>query len=136
MLADGNGIPLGIAIDGANRHDMKLFLKTLLSIPVSRPLPNAESPQNIVLDKGYDYDAIYQQAVAFGLIPHIHHLGDPNKALQAGQKARRWVVERLHSWMNRYRHLLIRWAKKPENYLAMIHLAFACILFKQARAAG
>ena len=42
----------------------------------------------------------------------------------AGQKARRWVVERTHSWPNRFRHLLIRWAKKPENYLAMLH--FAC----------
>ena len=29
-----------------------------------------------------------------------------------------------HSWLNRFRHLLIRWAKKPENYLAM--LQFAC----------
>ena len=135
VLSDGNGIPLGIEIDGANRHDMKLFLRTLLSIPIPRPSPTPDEPQNIVLDKGYDYDIIYQQAVDFGLIPHIHALGEPGKALKAGEKARRWVVERLHSWMNSFRHLLIRWAKKPENYLAMIHLAFACILFKQSRAA-
>ena len=30
-----------------------------------------------------------------------------------------WVVERTHSWINRFRRLLIRWEKKSENYLAM-----------------
>ena len=45
----------------------------------------------------------------------------------AGQKARRWAVERPHSWLNRSRHLLIRWAKKPDNYLAMLHFDCARI---------
>ena len=49
-----------------------------------------------------------------------------------GFKPRRWVVERTHSWLNRFRHLLIRWAKKTENYLAMLHLAFAIICFRSA----
>ena len=31
-------------------------------------------------------------------------------------RARRWVVERTHSWMNRFRRLLIRWEKKEDNY--------------------
>ena len=44
-----------------------------------------------------------------------------------GQKARRWVVERTQSWLNRFRHLLIRWAKKPDNYLAMLHFDCARI---------
>ena len=49
-----------------------------------------------------------------------------------GIKARRWVVERTHSWLNRFRRLLIRWEKKAENYLAMLHLAFAIICFRSA----
>ena len=49
-----------------------------------------------------------------------------------GQKARRWgrpdrVVERTHSWLNRFRYLLTRWAKKPENYLARLYFACARI---------
>lgn len=36
-------------------------------------------------------------------------------------------MERTHSWLNRFRHLLIRWAKKPENYLAMLHFTCARI---------
>ena len=146
MLADGRGMPLGVAVEGANCHDMKLFLRTLLSVPIERPEPSQEHPQHVVLDAGYDYDSVYEQAVALGLIPHIR----PNKGIvgnaanrkrraeapqkeAVGRKARRWVVERLHSWVNRYRHLLVRWAKKFENYLAMLHLALAHILFKQTR---
>jgi putative transposase len=47
-----------------------------------------------------------------------------------GYRARRWVVERTHSWLNRFRRLLIRWDKKLENYLALLHLACAWITFR------
>jgi putative transposase len=58
ILTDGDGLPLAIAIDGANRHDKKMLAETLSSIIISRPLPTEESPQHICLDKGYDYDDI------------------------------------------------------------------------------
>ncbi len=45
-------------------------------------------------------------------------------------KARRWVAERTHSWLNRFRRILIRWEKKPENYLGVLHLTLACIAFQ------
>ena len=50
----------------------------------------------------------------------------------AGAKARRWVVERTHSWLNRFRSILIRWAKKPANYLALLHFALALITWRHA----
>jgi putative transposase len=43
-----------------------------------------------------------------------------------GNRARRGVVERTDSWLNRFRRLLIRWEKKLENYLAFALLQFAC----------
>lgn len=43
----------------------------------------------------------------------------------AGARARRWVVERSHSWLNRFRRLLIRWEEKPENYFALLQVACA-----------
>jgi transposase len=57
--------------------------------------------------------------------------GEEAKLLRADtrKKARRWVVERTHSWLNRFRRILIRWEKKTSNYLAMLHLAFAMITF-------
>jgi putative transposase len=42
------------------------------------------------------------------------------------------VVERTHSWLNRFRAILIRWNKKPANYLALPHLALATITWRHA----
>ena len=44
----------------------------------------------------------------------------------------RWVVARTHSWTNRFRRLLIRWEKKVENDLALVHFACAWIAFRAA----
>ena len=51
-------------------------------------------------------------------------------------KPRRWVVERVHSWINRFRRLLIRWEKKPQNYEAMLQLACDIIAWEQAALLG
>ena len=40
------------------------------------------------------------------------------------------VVERTHSWMNRFRRLLIRWEKKVENYFGMLHFVCAWITYE------
>jgi putative transposase len=137
LLTEGKGIPLGIADDGANRVDFKLTRQTIESIPIERPTPTEESPQNLCLDKGYDYDEVRELALEFGFTAHIRCRGEEAKALkqEAGFRARRWVVERTHSWLNRFRALLIRWSKKPENHLALLHLACALITWKAVIAA-
>ena len=132
LLTEGKGIPLGIADEGANRVDFKLSRQTIESIPVERPEPSEDAPQNLCLDKGYDYDEVRDLAVEFGFTAHIRCRGEEKKALarEAGFRARRWVVERTHSWLNRCRALLIRWSKKPENHLGFLHLACALITWK------
>ena len=52
MLTEGKGIPIGIAVAGANRHDMKLVAATLESMAIDRPEPTEDRPQNICLNKG------------------------------------------------------------------------------------
>ena len=39
VVVDGKGVPLGITVDAANRHDMKMTKATLQSIVVHRPEP-------------------------------------------------------------------------------------------------
>ncbi|MGE5635201.1 MAG: transposase, partial [Deltaproteobacteria bacterium] len=51
-------------------------------------------------------------------------------------RARRWVVERTHSWMNRFRQLLIRWEKKEDKYIAILHFACAWITYKRGGVFG
>ena len=131
---EGSGIPVGLAVAGANRHDMKLVAATLQSIPVEAPVPTPAQPQGLCMDKGYDYDEVRQLVAAFGFTAHIRSRGEEAQALKrtARQKARRWVVERTHSWLNRFRGILIRWSKKPENYIALLHFAFALIAYRAA----
>ncbi len=53
MLTEGKGIPLSVAVDGANRHDKMLVKETLDDIIIERP--SHKVIQNICMDKGYDF---------------------------------------------------------------------------------
>jgi putative transposase len=134
VLTEGHGVPVGVAVAGANRTDMKLLRATLESIVVARPEPSEEHPQGMCMDKGYDYAEVRATLSEFGFTAHIRARGEEARAIQqeAGFKARRWVVERAHSWMNRFRRLLIRWDKQPANYLAFVHFACGLIAFRAA----
>ena len=136
LLTDGAGVPLGVAVAGANRPDFLLARETLESVPVPWPEPTPEEPQGLSLDKGYD--EVRELAEEFFYTLHLRPRGEEAKRLarKVGYRARRWVVERTHSWLNRFRRLLIRWEKKGENYLGMLHLACALITFRAARLSG
>ena len=128
-------MPVGLSVAGANRVDFKLLEETLQSIPVQKPAPTKAHPQHVLLDKGYDYEEVRAILQAHGLVAHIRSRGEEakDKKEAPGKKARRWVVERTHSWFNRFRSILTRWCKKAKNYLGM--LCFVCGLISY-RAAG
>ena len=137
VLTDGRGVPLGVAIAGANAHDQKLFHATLDSVSVRRPRPTSRRPQHLCCDKGFDADTIRREARRRRYTPHIKSRGEEMIAKRThGRRARRWVVERIASWINRFRRILIRWEKKSINYLAMLHLAFAYTTWRQTLVLG
>ena len=134
MVVDGKGVPLGITVDAANRHDMKMTRATLQSIVVRRPEPTTRAKQHMCVDKGYDYPEVHELLEDYGYTIHIrlrveHGL---NCKRMPRYRDRHWIVERTHSWMNRFRRLLIRWEKKVENYIAMLHFACTCITYRAA----
>lgn len=110
---------------------MKMVQSTLESMIVDRPEPTPDAPQHLCQDKGYDYPDVRELVAAWGYTAHIKSRGEEKQEKQQvpGYRARRWVVERTHSWLNRFRRLLIRWEKKVENYMAMLHFACAWISF-------
>ena len=82
LLVDGQGIPLGITVDGANRHDMKMTKATLQSIVVCRQPSSSSSSsttniqqQHICLDKGYDYPEVYE-LLEYGYTMYICKRGE------------------------------------------------------------
>jgi len=132
VLTEGAGLPVGLAVDGANRNDFKLVEETLRSIPIPKPRPTGKDPQNVCMDKGYDYNEVRDLLKEFHFTAHIRARGEEAKLIKksARFKARRWVVERTHSWMNRFRRILVRWEKKAENYIAMLHLVCGIITWR------
>jgi putative transposase len=84
------------------------------------------------------YDEVQEITEEFHFTTHLP--SDKREAQQvkrkAGHKARRWVVERTHSWMNRFRGVLIRWCKKGANYIALLHMAFAFIIYRRMELIG
>jgi putative transposase len=124
-------VPLGLAVAGANRNDHKLMRQTVEAIPVERPAPLPDEPQHLCLDKGYDYDEPRALAAEFGFTLHLRTRGEEARAKRhAGAKARRWVVERTHSWLNRFRRILVRWEKRADTYLALLHFALGLITWR------
>src|SRR5439155_17775544 len=61
---------------------------------------------------------------------HTPRRGEERRRCRRGERARRWVVERTHAWFNRCRKLLIRWEKKPQNYLALLQFAATLVVFR------
>jgi putative transposase len=90
--------------------------------------PPADVEQHLCLDKAFVGGPCDATARVFSYEPHVRRIGE-EKLDAAGEKthpARRWVVERTISWLNRCRAILVRWDKRAENYLGMNQLA--CVL--------
>lgn len=54
LLTEGHGVPIGLTIEGANRHAMKLVQATIESLVAEQPAPSEGEAQGMGLDKGYD----------------------------------------------------------------------------------
>lgn len=123
---------------GANRHDTTLFFDTLVNFIIDRPKVTQKKRQHLCADKGYDAQENRLLAKVFDYTAHIksRHEEKEAKIHSIKYRPRRWVVERTHSWINRFRRLFIRWEKKSENYIAMLHLAFSYITLNAAGVLG
>jgi len=126
-LTDGAGLPIAVVLTAANRPDKEAIGALLDARVVRAP---AHTDQHLCLDKGYDYTDAERAVRRRRYEPHIRRRGEERRACRRGERARRWVVERVTSWFNRCRKLLIRWEKKPENYLGLVHLAAALIVWR------
>jgi IS5 family transposase len=130
-LTDGRGVPLAVTLTGANVHDKWMVGKTLDAVPLRAPR-GPRRPEQICLDKGYDYKDCGAEARTRHVNPHIRRRGEPPLIGCTKGKPRRWVVERTNSWHNNFRALRIRWERKSEHYMALVEMAGALIAFRAA----
>jgi len=131
-------VPVACIVSGANRTDMKKLDALMIEVPtIPEDAPDAERPQ-LGLDRGYAYDAWRDSARTHGYVPPIPPKASAAQPLPppgdpARHPPRRWVVEVAHAWFNRFRRLLIRWEKKADTYLALVHLAAVLIIYRKLR---
>ena len=144
QLCEGHGLPLAVVLEAANRNDMIVAEATLDAIVIERPDPQ-EVEQHLCMDAAYDSPRIIEAVEERGSIPHVRpnwwnrnhgHPATPEQLAasqgpQPGKQPRRWVIERLHAWLNHFRRLLVRWEKRPRSYLTLVCLACALICFQQ-----
>ena len=93
-----------------------------------------EQLQQLCLDAGYDYALPRYAAEQRHYVAHVRPRSHDRATAQSTDpltRSRRWVVERLHSWLNRSRRLLVRWEKLASTFNAFLHLACALCCLQQ-----
>lgn len=112
-------------------HDVRLLAATLDQVVME--LPSCVKAQNLCADAGYKGVPAWNAAVERKYQPHIKQRREEAylKRTEPSYKARRWVVERTHSWINRFRKLLVSFEKSEASYVALLSLAAAMICWRQ-----
>ncbi len=132
---DAHGVPLSLIVTGANQHDITVLQALLDEVITGRPAPSRYHPQHLFADKGYDSNEMRRELRLREYVPHIPHRRRgrwKNHSIGQPKRKRRWVVELCHSWLNRFRKLLVRYEKRTSSYVALVHLACAIIAFRKA----
>lgn len=129
IATDARGIPIGWAIDGAHRNDIKMLLPTLDDVARSGLLDEIET---LHLDRGYDYPKIRAQLALRGLddlnIQRRAKPGDSGLVKQPLRLGLRWVVEGTNSWLSNYGQLRRNTDRRSRHRNAQLCLVTALLI--------
>jgi len=128
ILTDAKGIPVGWAIDGANRNDSVMLEPTLANAAERGLLCDIET---IWLDRGYDSDVTRRRLEDLGIndavIAKKRKRGSPSPATKLPMGLR-WPVERTNSWLSNFGALRRNTDRKTSHRLAQFALAVTFLL--------
>ena len=128
VAADAHGIPIGVAIDGANRNDIRLLEPTLDAVAANGLIADIEL---LALDRGYDFPVIRERLAGYGLDElEIQKRGTkpPPGTPHRLSLGLRWIVEALNSWWSNYGQLRRSTDRKIAHRLAAISLASTVLM--------
>jgi transposase len=125
---EAHGVPIGWAIDGANRNDVKLLGPTIDDIAAGGHLDHVET---LHLDRGYDFPKIRRELNAAGLhdlvIQRRRRPGDEDKPMPM-RLGLRWIVEATNSWLSNYGQLRRNTDRRTRHRLAALRLAVTILI--------
>lgn len=128
VAVDANGIPIGVAIDGANRNDLTLLEPTLDAVAATGLLSDIEL---LTLDRGYDYPVVRTRLAGYGLTEldiQKRSTKPPPGTPQRITLGLRWIVEALNSWMSNYGQLRRSTDRTNTHRLAALSLATTVLM--------
>ena len=105
VACEAHGIPIGWAIDGANRNDVAMLEPTLDALTHTGFLGEVGT---LHLDRGYDSGAVRRQLIARDLTDFEIQLRGtkvPGVTKQPLNLGLRWIVEATNSWWSNYGQL-------------------------------
>jgi transposase len=142
LVADGNGLPVGLRLASANHHEIKLAASTLQSVRVprrGRGRPR-QRPKELVADKAYDSKCFRGWLRSRGIKPTIPHYerrerkrpkrGRPVAEAGPGY-GERWKVERTFAWLGSFRRLLVRHERHLSIFRALVLVAFILVSLRR-----
>jgi len=130
-VVDRNGVPLAVIHTAANVHDSKVIEEVVDAIRAIRKPHRGrprKRPRKLHADKGYDFPRCREALRKRGIIPRIARRG-----IESSERLgrHRWVVERTHSWLNRFRRLKIRYERRADIHQAFLELGCALIRWRR-----
>jgi len=129
-IADATGLPLAVHTASASPHEVTLVKATLdEAVTVGRP-------ERLVGDRAYDSDPLDERLAIDGIeLIAPHKCNRMRPATQDGRKIRRykrrWKIERLFAWLNKFRRILTRWEYDDQRFTGFVHLACSMILLRR-----
>lgn len=136
LVTEGSGIPIGLLIESATPHEVKLAQATLrtVNVPQKRGRPRTR-PRELVADKAYDSRKFRAWLRSRGIRPTIPHFerrqrkkpkrGRPFAPVGESYKSR-WKVERTFAHLQNFRRLLVRHERQVQVFRGFCLIA--CLL--------
>ena len=130
IATEADGVPIGWAADGANRHDIILLAPTLDTVEARGLTVDIDT---IHLDRGYDANTVRNDLAGRGIddaiIARRRRPTDPKPAgRQPLRLGLRWAVERTNSWLSNFGQLRRNTDRRAVHRLAQLALAITIII--------
>lgn len=128
VAAEGHGIPIGWAIDGANRNDVRMLEPTLAAIAQHGLLVDVET---LHLDRGYDSSAVRARLRDAGIDEFEIQLRGtkvPGVKKQPLRLGFRWIVEATNTWWSNYGQLRRNTDRRSHHRHAALCLATTVLI--------
>ncbi|WP_345701722.1 IS5 family transposase [Kitasatospora terrestris] len=130
LLTERTGLPISLAISGANLHDSQALIPLVEAIPPirSRRGPRRRRPGKLHGDKAYDHRFIRSYLRRRQITHRIARRGIESST-RLGRH--RWVIERTVAWLGGFRRLHRRYERKGTHFAAFATIAAALICHRR-----